>query len=121
MNISTPGSTEIWIPSAAVRSQHTGSTVFDVVDDHPGSEFSGFYRGFTTSFTAAQDTRVGILSVEELDFDGRWTVTRRLGGDETSSGASVRLHSLDASQPAFFPIPLPLASTGIVRVRLYTY
>jgi hypothetical protein len=46
----TPGSTEIWVPSAAVRSQHTGGTVFDLVDDHPGSEFAGFYRGFTTSF-----------------------------------------------------------------------
>jgi hypothetical protein len=47
---STPGGAEIWMPSAAVRSQHTGDTVFDLVDDHPGSEFGGFYRGFTTSF-----------------------------------------------------------------------
>ena len=43
-------STEIWVPSAAVRSQYTGSMVFDVVDEHPGSEVAGFYRGFTTSF-----------------------------------------------------------------------
>jgi hypothetical protein len=50
MNIGTSRSTEIWIPSAAVRSQHIGDTVFDVVDDHPGSDFAGFYRGFTTSF-----------------------------------------------------------------------
>ena len=50
MNIGTSFSTEIWIPSAAVRSQHIGDTVFDVVDDHPGSDFAGFYRGFTTSF-----------------------------------------------------------------------
>lgn len=50
MSIGPSRSTEIWIPSAAVRSQHTGDTVFDVVDDHPGSEFAGFYRGFTTSF-----------------------------------------------------------------------
>jgi hypothetical protein len=50
VSIGTSRSTEIWMPSAAVRSQHTGSTVFDLVDDHPGSEFAGFYRGFTTSF-----------------------------------------------------------------------
>ena len=43
-------STEIWMPSAAVRSQHWGSEFFDVVDDHPASELGGFYRGFTTSF-----------------------------------------------------------------------
>jgi len=50
MSIGTQGSTEIWAPSAAVRSQHTGDTIFDRVDDQPGSELAGFYRGFTTSF-----------------------------------------------------------------------
>jgi hypothetical protein len=50
VSMRTPGSTEILMPSAAVRSQHTGGVVFDVVDDHPGSEHTGFYRGFTTSF-----------------------------------------------------------------------
>lgn len=101
--------------------RQSGGPAYGLVLQEERDQFLLVGRGFTTSFTAAQDVRVGILSVEELDFDGRWTVTRRLGGDETSSGASVRLHSLDASQPAFFPIPLPLASTGIVRVRLYTY
>lgn len=43
-------STEIWVPSAAVRGQHWGTGIFDVVDDHPASELTGFYRGFTTSF-----------------------------------------------------------------------
>jgi hypothetical protein len=51
MGAGTSRSTEIWMPSAAVRSQHTGSTIFDVVDDHPGSEVGGYYRGFTTSFS----------------------------------------------------------------------
>jgi hypothetical protein len=43
-------STEIWVPSAAVRGQHQGSEIFDVVDEHPGSELTGFYRGFSASF-----------------------------------------------------------------------
>src|SRR4051794_19207411 len=117
-----------WAPSNLLKttpsiptSDLAGTQRYGLVLQEERDQFLLVGRGFTTSFTAAQDARVGILSVEELDFDGRWTVTRRLGGDETSSGSSVRLHSLDASQPAFFPIPLPLASTGIVRVRLYTY
>jgi hypothetical protein len=48
--VTAKGSTEIWVPSAAVRSQHRGPHCFEVVDEHPGSEHEGFYRGFSTSF-----------------------------------------------------------------------
>ena len=41
---------QYWAASAAVRAQDTGPEFFDVVDDHPGSDFAGFYRGFSTSY-----------------------------------------------------------------------
>lgn len=79
-------------------------------------------RGFTATFAHAEGAKVGILSVDELDFDGKkWTVTRRLNGDETGSGSAVYLLSLGATSPAFFPIPFVTSHTGAVRVRLYTY
>lgn len=41
---------EFWAASAAIRAQDTGSEFFDIVDGQAGSDISGFYRGFTTSF-----------------------------------------------------------------------
>jgi len=41
---------QFWAASGAVRSQDTGPEFFDIVDDHPGSDVAGFYRGFTTSY-----------------------------------------------------------------------
>lgn len=41
---------EFWAASAAIRAQDIGPDFFAPIDDHPGSEISGFYRGFTTSF-----------------------------------------------------------------------
>ena len=41
---------EFWAASAAVRAQDTHAGIFDVVDDHAGSQEAGFNRGFSTSF-----------------------------------------------------------------------
>lgn len=41
---------ELWAASAAVRVQDMGPDFFETVDDHPGSDVAGFYRGFSTSF-----------------------------------------------------------------------
>jgi len=42
--------TELWSPSSSIRCQDTGTSIFEPVDQHPGSDVDGFYRGFSTSF-----------------------------------------------------------------------
>ena len=41
---------DYWASSAAVRAQDTGPEFFEIVDEHPGSDYAGFHRGFTTSY-----------------------------------------------------------------------
>lgn len=41
---------QFWAASSAVRAQDTGPEYFDIVDEHPGSDVMGFYRGFSTSY-----------------------------------------------------------------------
>jgi hypothetical protein len=53
---------------------------------------------------------VGIESIDEEFFaNGSWTAGRRLNGDESSQGQSLRLRATD------------LASGRIYKVRLYRY
>ncbi|ROQ60406.1 glycosyl hydrolase family 35 [Rathayibacter sp. PhB152] len=82
-------------------------------------------RGFTLSFSVADRDGVtaGILSADELrrEASGETVVSRRWNGDETASGHAVRLPPLTPAAPKSFPIPLMSTSTGVVRVRLYTY
>jgi len=61
----------------------------------------------------------GLVSVDELEGDG--SVRRRLNGDETASGSRITFYALGAKPAPFMPIPHPQESTGIYRVRLYTY
>lgn len=79
-------------------------------------------RGFSVSVSSREEGRLaGILSADELDWDGTWRVLRRLGGDETGSGASVRFPALGQGQVTAFPIPFNLELSGIVQVELYEY
>ncbi|MEU4226967.1 DUF5597 domain-containing protein [Nonomuraea sp. NPDC026600] len=96
-----------------------GSPAYGLVLQEDADQFLLLGRGITAAFSSADHTtKVSLLSVDELDFDGQWTVTRRLNGDEPGSGSALALHTLDTSQPAFFPIHIPMTFTGIARVRL---
>lgn len=74
-------------------------------------------RGFSPVFTCTDGGTTGLLQVDELDATG--ATVRLLNGDETAGG--VKLPALGATSPPFLPVPMPTDSTGILRVRLYTY
>ena len=76
-------------------------------------------RAYSPTFTHASGGIPGLVSVDELEADG--SVRRRLNGDETASGKRITFYALGAKPAPFMPIPHPQESTGIYRVRLYTY
>ncbi len=76
-------------------------------------------RAFSPTFGHDSGGRPGLVNVDELEADG--SVRRRLNGDETASGSRLTFYALGAKPSAFMPIPHPQESTGIYRVRLYTY
>lgn len=78
-------------------------------------------RGFTVSFPDRDGTKTGIESASEVATDGSGHIVTELNGDETSSGASIRLHALGATAPSIFPIAISTSSTGVVRIKTYTY
>ncbi len=83
-------------------------------------EFLVMGRGFAVIALATDGLKVGILGAAELSPDSG-EVVRRFGGDETGSGAMVRLPALGAETPGVFPIPFDLRGTGIVTLRYYRY
>ncbi len=79
-------------------------------------------RRFSASFRTSDPAKAGIDRAAELSYDGgQWVVTRELNGDETGSGAVLRLTGLGEQTPAIFPIPFDLRRTGLVAVTLYRY
>ena len=79
-------------------------------------------RGFTVSFPDDGVITTGIERASELAVDATGLIiVNELNGDETISGTAVRLHSLDATSPGVFPIPIISTSTGAVRITTYTY
>ncbi|HPZ50748.1 MAG TPA: DUF5597 domain-containing protein [Propionibacteriaceae bacterium] len=76
-------------------------------------------RAYSPTFSHADGGIPGLVSVDELEGDG--SVRRRLNGDETASGSRITFYALGAKPAPFMPIPHPQESTGIYRVRLYTY
>lgn len=76
-------------------------------------------RGVGSTLTHESGGTTGLLRVEELAADG--TVLRWLNGDETASGQGLRFPAVDAVASPHSPVPMPVDSTGVLRVRLYTY
>ncbi|KQW05580.1 hypothetical protein ASC66_11380 [Leifsonia sp. Root4] len=91
-----------------------------LVEESPG-EILAAGRGFTVSFPDSEGNKTGIESASEIATDGSGQIVTELNGDESSSGASIRLHALGAVAPSIFPIAISTSSTGVVRIKTYTY
>jgi Domain of unknown function (DUF5597)/Glycosyl hydrolases family 35 len=91
-----------------------------LIEEAPGV-FVAIGRGFYISVSRTDVKTAGILSATEIDYDGSWRTVNELNGDETASGSGVTLHALATPKSSTFPIPLVKTSTGIVRIRTYSF
>jgi Glycosyl hydrolases family 35/Domain of unknown function (DUF5597) len=91
-----------------------------LIEETPGV-FVAIGRGFYISVSRKDAKTAGILAATEIDYDGAWRTLNELNGDETASGSGVTLYALAAPKSSTFPIPLVKTSTGIVRIRTYSF
>ncbi|MHA7189426.1 GH35 family beta-galactosidase [Arthrobacter sp. MDT2-16] len=104
-----------WVPSEPV---YPGYGI--AIEDGDGAFILG--RGFWVTPIATEGRQVSILSAEEYTLeDGRFEVTRRLNGDETSSGTLVPFPFLGTPVLPDRLIPTKIPDAGIVRFKTYSY
>jgi len=96
-------------PGVTTASQSSNTLSGGLVLALGANDFIFAGTGITVTFDVEKpgDPLVGLLSVEEGEFEnGRWTVGRRLNGDQTHQGRHLRL---------------PPGKFGMQRIKLYRY
>jgi hypothetical protein len=115
------GSTKVIVRAADAFRQVPPFPAYGILlEERPGVILAAG-RGFTVSFPDGDGVKTGIERASEIATDGSGRIVTELNGDETSSGASIRLHALGATAPTIFPIAVSTSSTGVVRITTYAY